>query len=52
MSLCLANVIGSFLSTQVVHHQLGGEFMYILPAVLGQSSVPLASSSSSAPSTW
>ena len=35
VSLCLANVIGSFLSTQVVHHQLGGEFMYILPAVFG-----------------
>ena len=35
VSLCLANVIGSFLSTQVVHRQLGGEFMYILPAVFG-----------------
>ena len=35
VALCLANIIGSFLSTQVVHHQLGGDFVYILPAVFG-----------------
>lgn len=35
VALCLANVIGSVISTQIVHHQLGGDFMYIMPAVVG-----------------
>lgn len=34
VSLCLANIIGSFVSAQAVQHHLGGDYMYIIPAVL------------------